>query len=1025
MRRRALLLWAAFAASACAPEAGRLVLEAPARLRQAAVSDDGELCGRLAVDLTFDNASDGEDPLLLEEPLLASDDEACTFELQTDASRTFPRGTYDALVRFLAADDAYVGSDSCAGDGVEELWVGAYVIEGLAFPDDVLRIEEDAFLSYPGDEGGLPVPGVSFDVDGDERDNLAEVGASSDPCVENRPPEISVTADAGAVDEGQPVRLTVTSADPADVRHRVTVRISHRNGPESGTEVVTFRRFTSAPAEEEIDPDKAVAGITEPWDLTVDAVTENGNGDLEVELLFVPDEPFVGAIRVEAVADDGFGNVLAETNDVIVDVTDVTDPTELLIENEDGALVPVTRVDFAEVDPADPLPTENRFQLQNEGLDADVSQWTVELVDGPADLTLEQDLSFWRLTWAPDNDTVLAEPADGYTFALQFKDADGNPDGPPESYALGITPLFNNPPSLGDLSGLDLSLASGSFSEKRLAFTFHDPDEASGQPTCTATLAPVAPTTCTTAWDEVRCEVSGPRAGGTWPFTLTLVPGGSYFDDCGDDPSFSLSLSIADVAPVGADPATPQVAATSDGCAGDSCVETLVLYTAEVVAVQEVTGGAAAPAAPVRYEELIVNGVDETGVLIVHDDGPETQYDEEKAFVVDLATSPPSFVHGYPRTTVCNFEEGEGDRVPHGVVVDEVNGRFVGWGRASATDDSECSTTEEVVFSFDSAPPFAATTWPLDEVCAGACSYYHCAGRPVGDSLGNVYFPCGGDTGTLARIDASGQVTQRDFAALDAVQGPRGVALVTAPSGGEWLVWPDNLGLLAIDVTTWDDGAVVSERVSPSATWNDFWIEAGAADPYRGAYWLAYDPPADPGSSFSPDTLDVELYRVRFETTGAEVDGPLNIGEISSHSNGDLYTRLLFKPPLGQPAGEPDLVVTGNTVAEVRPHVDVDSFSLVAPRAAEDYYYTYEVYESADPRFYVGWVTSTTAGFDGLKLFPWDPTQPYSTQSVPGTTDWRQDYQKHWRTWPSARLATMSDESSPPVLRVLRFTQAP
>src|SRR5690606_37642247 len=136
----------------------------------------------------------------------------------------------------------------------------------------------------------------------------------------------------------------------------------------------------------------------------------------------------------------------------------------------------------------------------------------------PAGMTLEQDLSFWTLAWAPDNDDVVNAPTAGHTLYLQFQDPSGAPVGDPQAYPVGVAPLYNDTPSFGDLSGLDLSLSAGPFERRQLAFDFVDPGQATGRPSCTLEVFPVGVGSCPSAWSETRCEGARPREGETWPF---------------------------------------------------------------------------------------------------------------------------------------------------------------------------------------------------------------------------------------------------------------------------------------------------------------------------------------------------------------------------------------------------------------------------------------------------------------------------------------------------------------------------
>lgn len=995
---QALALLGASALAGCGEhEGGSLIIEVPARVRQAATSDDAELCGKLAVDITFDHRADGAPPLLENEPLVPVPGDPCTFTLPSTLEKSFPRGEYDVLVRFLAGPNAFVGSESCAAQGVGEVWVGAYVVEGLKFPEQALRLPEDTFLSRPGDAGRVPVPGVSFDLDGDGRDNLAEVAAGSDPCVKNAPPVVELTVEPNAIDEEQPVTLRVSSTDPAGARHRVTVRIRHEHGPTVGTELITYRRHTSSPANASLTPDPSNGTLSERWSFAVEEATENGAGALSMTLRFVPDEPFVGRLHITATADDGSGTILSEAPPAVLDVTDLDDPTELLFEDEEGALVPVARVDFREVGPG-VEPTVRRFRISDADLDADVSQWTVTLAEGsPEGMALTKDLSFWRLRWAPENEHVLSAPAEGYTLYLQFRDPTGAPVGEPQAYPVGIAPLYNDAPSLGDMTDLDLSLPAGPFVSKILHFDFYDPDEATGQPTCTLTLEPTNGTECESAWSETRCEVNGPREGDRWPFLITLAPSESY-EACGSSPQFRLGIEVADVPPPGAEPATPKTASTA-----------LILYTAEAVSVLTVTGGAVAAGAFYGPTEVSIDGARGVGAFMASEEGSGAR----TIYLVDLDASPPTFLREIPRTELCEIYYDGGWRTPHAVAIDEVNGRLVGFGRKSNTDSS-CSGPL-VVFSISTEPPYEVLTWPKGEACDGACSFASCGGTPSVDIEGNAYLPCGGDTGTLLRIDGDNQLSTHHLDEYDGVQDPAGVAVVEAPDGKSWFVWPDKDGILFADLGTWDEPELETARLTLPA-WQNHWLLQGRFDPWRRNYLYAYD---DGG-----DGVDLALYRVSFDT-GAPVQGaPLVLGNHGSSSHGDVWVRFVLKPVApGQPEEEADLVITGQSIDGNRVHVDLDSFTRLENREASDYYYVDEVFESPDPRFYIGWMYTDSPGYEGIKLYPWDPTLPFDVQLIPGIRHWSLASMRYWATSHRAGIVTFSDQSG--TIRVLRFLGAP
>lgn len=1006
------------ALAGCTSEPVALTFSVPAALRQSLASDDAALCSKLSVDFTFDRQGDGEGPLLDAVALDADDESPCTFAL-TSSDAAFRRGTYDALVRFLAAPGAFPGSGSCTSLGFSDdtpVYVGAYVKTDMPFPEPPPRFADDEFLSRPGDESSLPTSGVSFDIDGDGRDNLAEIAAGSDPCVENAPPIVSLDVAPAVVDEGQQVTITVRSTDPAGLRHRMVLSLRHANGPNAGTEVVTFRRFTSSPDEEAIAPDKAVLGIDEGWSLVVTDAVEEGAGDATVTLTFVTDEPFVGGVTVSLDADDGVGTVLASAPDATFFVNDVLDPPTLLVEGDDGVFTPVVRLDFRETGPG-VLPTTLRLRLESDAASGALLGLEPVLGPGaPTDMVLESDLGGFTLTWGPDNASVLSAPVDGYVAPLAFLD-DDDEVAFEFTYPIGVTPLFNDAPSL-DLSAVDATLSSGTFEVKLVRFHIVDPDRTDAPPSCGASVTAEPGTPCATPFAQIACEIEGPRVDDRWPAVVALTPAADYETACGEGPAFSLSLTATDQAPPGAVPANGVVTQTVASCGNTpACVEHIRLYTAEVASSHPLPLTALG-AGLSAFGPPLLDGIAGVAVFDARDAALS-----DRIVVADVSTTSPAVTQLVDPTLMCEFvtEFGVGPVVG---AVDEVNHRIFALGDRDVGDGT-CSDTDPGALIIDTLTG-DVTAYTMEEICPGsACTYFLCDGSPTTDALGNIYMPCGGDAGgVVTRIAPDGTLTTKGLIGREDTQGVKGVKVLPDETGREWLVWPDWDGLHVTDLDTWDEAVPSSQRVVVPG-WYEPRLEDAQIDVERGHYVfvLAKGPAFEPGPA--------ELWRLKMSDGAPLLDGPIPLGDVGGTTNGDVYLRLVIRPPstAAVPLDEPDLLVTGHTVGGVRPHIDLDAdpmerLSLFDEREASEYFGVDELFVSPDPRFFFGpsLGSSTVAGFDGIFLYTWDPFVARQSQELVEDFPFGSAYQSGVTVSVGGGLAVVQTGSA---MTVVRFNQAP
>ena len=951
MFRRALLILAlSGAAAACTapPESSRgLDLRLPARLSQGLASTDAALCDALEVFLTFDRTDDLASPPLDQVELLPKADVDCTWVLGAEAK--LESGTYDLVVRFVTQD----APGSCAAP----LKVGAFVRRGLSFPfpASFTGLADADFVSRPGEESRLGDPGLSFDPDNDGRDSLAELAQGSDPCRQSSVPVPTLTVSSATVTETSTVMITLRSIDADDVPHHYALAIAHANGPTVGTETIVLSGTTDGRGPQTLTP----RGPGEQWSLRAEADTNALGGAVELTLHFVPDEPFIGALRLELVADDGQGNVLGRSEIRTITVQNVDDPTRLLFGDE-GLEQSALRY-TEQASPADAY----RFRFDDPDLGADVGTWTPIIAAGPPGLSVARDGAFWVLRWSPSNADVIASSAQA-GLDLRFNDGSGAARGQ-SHIGLEISPLWNDPPSFEPPAVGDLALPAGPFLEHRVPFVVIDPDESPVAPTCNLSIAPAAGTTCTTPFSSARCEPTGLRAGDRWPFALILVPSPTYAADCGRTPGFLASFTLTDVAPMGA-----RNGPLMTGTGGTP----LELRTASVVSAAIVSGGPGAVAGATDPSPPLIHGTTGRALVQVIDGGGT-----RVSTIIDLNGTSPSFIHRFPASELCSLNENL--RAKDIYAADEVNGRIAVITRGFS--GGSCSVNGLNVVTMN--PP-STVFHSSAEICGQA--FNDLQGSPVVDAAGNFYIPCNTTPGRVARIAPNGAVSFKTFALYDAPSSPdfnRRVGLVTDPGGVPWLIWPDVSGLLLVNLGTFDLPSPTTERIAQPSRWEFDDLDDVLVDPYRSSFLLAYN----------RRNTTAQLLRVRFDAGGRTLDQPIELGNIGgSTSNSFSYMRLALRDA-GPGSVDPgtDLVVQPGSSSDPRPHIDLDAWAITVVRPVTDYFVgggSAGLFASPDKRYYV--IPSTMNfedGSRGMYLYRYDPAIPreFITLPVPsGGADW-------------------------------------
>jgi hypothetical protein len=902
---------------------------------------DDELCRGLSVDLTFDRTDDLASPPLDQVALAPKEGATCTWVLAEE--RRLLAGSYDLIVRFK--------TNSAVSSCSAPILVGAYVKRGLAFPfpEDFSGLTAADFASRKVDEALLGDPSVRFDPDDDGRESLAELAQGSDPCKPSSVPVPSLEIVASSVTETSTVIMNLSSSDADGVAHVVELRIAHANGPNVGTEEIVYRAYTDGRSGGLVDGPQG----GERWSLRASADSDARDGAARWELRFVPDEPFVGTLDVRASADDGQGNVLARTSSIAVRVEDVDDPTRLLF-GDQGA--PQALLRFAEQGMS-----EHRFRFEDDDLMSDVGTWTPEIVRGPIGLTLRRDAAFWVLRWSPTNDDALLGDQ-----RLDLRFLDGVTAKGQTSITLEISPLFNDPPMFVEPPVGELALPAAAFAEHRVNFAVVDPDRANMAPSCAATVMPIAGTTCTNAFSSVRCEPTGPRADDRWPFALILSPSASYETACGSAPSFSASLVITDVPPTGASNGP-----LATGTGGTP----LELRTANVVAAAVVSGGSAAVPGYTNPSPPLIHGALKKAIIQVNDSGGN-----EVPLLVDLTRPAPSFIHRFPQSELCSLDENQ--RPKDIFAADEVNGRMLVVTRGF--DGSSCATNGVSLVNVSAR---TATFFTSVQTCGEPWNDRQ--GNPVVDARGNIYVPCVTSPGRIARFAPDGTLSTKTISIYrngsDDIN--RRTGIVTDSSGKSWLVWPDAMGLVIVDLSTFDQATPSAERITVDAGWNLSTIDDSAVDPYRRSFLIAYN----------RRNLTAQLLRVRFETTGRVLDAPLDLGDVGGNtSNGHSYMRLVLRDAgAGSSDPGPDLVVSPGSNSDPRPHVDLDSWSISAVRPVTDYFLgsgSAGIFQTPDKRFYTAPTTSNyESSARGIYLYRFDPmvARQFIELAVPnGGSDW-------------------------------------
>jgi hypothetical protein len=605
-------------------------------------------------------------------------------------------------------------------------------------------------------------------------------------------------------------------------------------------------------------------------------------------------------------------------------------------------------------------------------------------------MTQGMDVGFLELTWVPDNAAVAEPPADGYPVTLRFVSDDGE-----ESLVTvdaRVTPTFNDPPLFAGLEAVNVNLSASPFEFKRLRFDVVDPDRVAGGledvPDCAVDVWPVDDPGCSTAccadaFTDITCAPDGELDGDTWHMVATLTPGPSYFASCGDAPSFAVRLSVTDLVAASAEPAEANTIATESACSGtfdpdDPCWEDLTLLTAGLAQVTVVSGWSGELAPDLNgTSQALVDTTTHLGVVgVLIDPGP-TVSSERRLAVVDF-NDPPTVLRVFEPDTEISYFQTFQNFVP-AATVDEVNHRAVGYAKIG--------TSTNVVASVALTPPYDVTTWPIADFCADGCTGTGCGADPATDAAGVVWLPCGryGDS-TLARLDGDGLVTQHDMGlAVDSGSGVPGTTVVVDELEHEWLLWPDDLGVAAIDLATYADATPTVLRAPAPPLWDDARVEGYATRVDRKEAYYAYN------QALGGDDM-AEVVRVRVVGGVAEMSVPLVFGPKSS-SNGSYFHRIILRAPApAAPVGEADLLISGGDTQEERPMVDTDSWTLLPfPRPAADYDIAYlrELHATSLPDYFVGVVNNND--LKGLVYFPWDPAQSPVEQHVglPATGDLR------------------------------------
>lgn len=963
--------------AACAPRGEEGFVFSPARIAQAAVSTDVDLCRVTAARVIMDRVDDADGPLLDEE-LVQAPDEPCVW--RSAGERLLPRGRYKLLVRF----DAVPRDGSACGEDVS-VPIGAYLFSAVDFPfgEGFGGIREEDFLSLV--EQSLPAEELDFDPDEDGRDSLAEIASHGDPCTQNEAPVVTVEELGGTAADEETVNLRVRTVGTAGDLHRLAVTVIHENGAAAGSGQIRFLGVTD-PSLGAVTVDEAPGG--EGWVLTVQSGDDDpADGAASYDLALRLDEPFVGEVTVRAAATLDGVTPISQATPLVLTVADVEDETLILDED----FQPLDRLDFAEVRSSIASPPEDvradllaqatlvRIRVEDEDLDDDVSVLEARLGGDCPDVTsLVRDTDAFALRWGATNADAVAEAIAGAPRSCTFElvDASDAVKGT-ASARLFVSPLKNDAPSYEAPSAGSLGMPGAPFVTHTAAFTVIDPDQIGTAPSCTVTLTPRAGTACTaaTAFTDVTCAQNGTRAGERWPFALVLTPAADYFTTCGPTPSFDVEIEIVDVSPDGSD--GPLSFST---CAGgsSSCGVSFFLRTATVVDAKQLvfSGGAGGE----RFDDIapVIDPATGLGLMRV----PDGAGGELMGLVELTGAQAPRVVSSSPadtpQTTFRTFEETDPGR--RGAAA---NGRFI-----SAVRDGAGT---QVILQVDASGGAASanyTTLTLQSQCQE--SFNGTLGAFLADRAGNLYLTCNGDTdsnppprlvrfapnGTRTDVPLNGSVVPSGF-----FEGEHISIVVDPVTDTEWIVWPDDLGFVLIDTSSLG-GPLVSERIAFTWPGNGFAdLDAHAFDPTRGLFLFLYETDQN-GDGFinDSDNQEAALQALLFDGSPALHPATLVLPEASARdNNGFSFARLMVRPfDAALPLDAPDLLLQPGFGDH--PRIDLDgpegptSFTVVsALDDAELPSFGNGVFPSPDGRFTVAPTGCDGPDFGvGLSLFPWD-----------------------------------------------------
>ncbi len=903
---------------------GTLVISGPSRMQRALTSTDQKLCNRLKALLSFDRTDDLAPAPIEGVELTPKDGAVCTWVLAEEAK--LQAGTYDLVVRFVTQS----APDTCA----EPVLVGMYVRRDIAFPfaEDFRSLDDGDFLSRESDENDprLLDEEVSFNLDGDERDNLAEVAVGTDPCHMSSVPVVEVEGlPVGSVVEGTPMQISVSSSDADGVPHRIVLTISHQNGSQFPPESVTFSAFSNTDESKAIEPDPASRPWTDQWDRAAgdDLDDRPGTGFWSVD--FIPDEPFVEVLSIQAVADDGYGNYLAGSRLALVSV-DQDPSADLPLLLPEGAAALVGSLDFAEQ--AQP-PIVHRFTVVDRNLGSVVSTHTTELQPGwfPAGMALSHDGDISVLSWSPTNAQALTPAAHTAVFDLY----DGTHAKQGEAILnLRVSPTLNDAPVIVEPRPQFLALPRQTFESCLVPFFVEDIDEVDVPPVCSVPeITPTGTTSCNAPFSSADCDVTGPREGPTWPLAITLVPGADYAD-CGNRPTFTARIQVED---------SPPQDATNSGLSHEILVD---FRTAEALVSSVVEGGPAGGPDVVYIDGTIQRA------LVAH---------TNSFTIVDLENPADGFLKTFDSSEACLGGRFSTPGYQYGAV-DEQNHRVAMLG-PFIPDTPSCGSGL-VIFDLRA---LTVARWDLDAACGSPVGGLGSVTNPVVDpATGDFYFLCEEQETSLVRFDGGNQPTVKTLGGFNSPFTQKDqAAVVTAAAGTPWMVVIANDGFFFIDLSTFDDATPTA--ISTVTSHDVRGIDKCRVDTQRGDYLYIYE-----------ESSQAYLGRVDFDGAAPAVETPLQLGETRFDA---VLGIVLRRPYSGEATPAPHLVASLGDDSGVTFYdavwVDLDGWSIVRRQTLDDFDFgsrSERFWQSPDRRYFLQ--TMYTYPPLGFYLHPWDGSDP-------------------------------------------------